>query len=248
MKLHILGSGTFVPRERRGSSGYLLLLGTSKVLLDCGAGTTWKLERAGASCVDIDHVFLTHFHPDHTSDLIPFLFAVKYAQRDSDPKPLRVWGPKGIRKLFEGFGNAYGGWITPEWLSVGQIGEGALEFDDFTLVAMRTPHTETSLAYRVESGGKSMVYTGDTDYSEEGAELAEETDLLLIECSTPEGEKMEGHLTPIEVADIVEKSRPKRVVLTHIYPSADEADIIGPIKKRVKANVVKAEDMMVIEI
>ena len=78
MKLHILGSGTCVPNIRRGSSGYALELSKSTILLDCGNGTTWKLGMVGVDYLKVDHIFITHFHPDHTADLIPFLFATKY--------------------------------------------------------------------------------------------------------------------------------------------------------------------------
>lgn len=79
MKLTILGSGTCVPYARRGSSGYAIELEGASMLLDCGSGATRSLARAGINYLGIDCLFLSHFHPDHTGDLVPFLFATKYA-------------------------------------------------------------------------------------------------------------------------------------------------------------------------
>ena len=79
MKLTILGSGTCIPYSRRGPSGYCLRLRESSLMLDCGSGSSSKLAAAGINYLDIDHIFFSHLHPDHTGDLVPFLFGTKYS-------------------------------------------------------------------------------------------------------------------------------------------------------------------------
>ncbi|MCK5513778.1 MAG: MBL fold metallo-hydrolase, partial [Deltaproteobacteria bacterium] len=44
----------------------MLELSNSKILLDCGSGSTWKLAGLGINYLMIDHIFLSHLHPDHT--------------------------------------------------------------------------------------------------------------------------------------------------------------------------------------
>jgi ribonuclease BN (tRNA processing enzyme) len=244
MKLIVLGSGTSTPYKRRGSSGYALILPSSLLLLDCGNGVTWKLEAVGLDFLEIDHVFLTHMHPDHTSDLITLLFATKYSYRKPRAKPLNIWGPVGLYGLFEGFTRSYGKWVMPEGVHKKEIEAGVMGFDGFEVRILGMLHGEASLGYRIESEGKSIAYTGDTDYCEAAVELASGVDLLIIECSVPDVYKIEGHLTPKDVSRIVDKARPKRVVLTHIYPEADEVDIVGEIREGVDADIIKAEDMM----
>ncbi|MGH7808425.1 MAG: ribonuclease Z [Thermodesulfobacteriota bacterium] len=158
MKLFILGSGTCVPYRRRGSSGYALRLSKSTLLLDCGNGATWKLGKVGINYLDVDHIFLSHFHPDHTADLIPFLFATKYGQGAQRTKPLYIRGAKGFINFLSALEKAYKGWIIPDELNLEEIEEGMIKFDDFTLIARKTAHIESSLAYRIESQGKSLVY------------------------------------------------------------------------------------------
>lgn len=244
MRLIILGSGTSTPYERRGSSGYALILPSSLLLLDCGNGVTWKLKAAGLDFLEIDHVFLSHMHPDHTSDLITLLFATKYSYRKQRGKPLKIWGPKGLYRLFEGFTLSYGKWVMPDEVYKREIGVGVMDFGGFEVRSLAMLHGEASLGYRIESQGKSIAYTGDTDYCEDAVELARGVDLLIIECSAPDAYKIEGHLTPKDVSRIVNKARPKRVVLTHIYPEADEIDIVDEIRLSVDAEIIKAEDMM----
>jgi ribonuclease BN (tRNA processing enzyme) len=248
MKLFILGSGTCVPYERRGSSGYALKLSKSTLLLDCGNGTTWKLGKVGINYLEVDHIFLSHFHPDHTADLIPFLFATKYPQAPKREKPLYIWAAKGFKKFFFALRKAYNGWIVPESLSLKETKEGIYKFDGFTLTARKTPHIESSLAYRIESSGKSLVYSGDTDYSEPLIELAKDADTLIIECSVPDELKVKGHLTPTEVVKIANESRAKKIIISHLYPICDKTDIIRVIGEHTEADVVLAEDLLEIEI
>ncbi|HSE83924.1 MAG TPA: ribonuclease Z [Thermodesulfobacteriota bacterium] len=252
MILHILGSGTCVPYERRGSSGYAVKLPKSTILLDCGNGTTWKLGKAGINYLEVDQIFLSHFHPDHTADLIPFLFATRYAfgspYGSRREKPLSIWGSKGFKDFFSALTNAYNGWIMPDNLMIEELEEGIKRFDDFTLNIRRVPHIESSFAYRIESEGKSLVYSGDTDYSESLIELAKDADILVIECALPGDElKIKGHLTPNEVAKVVNGSTPKKVIITHLYPICDKWNVIDKIKKQVRAEVVLAEDLMKVE-
>jgi ribonuclease BN (tRNA processing enzyme) len=248
MKLHILGSGTCIPYERRGSSGYVLRLSKSIILLDCGNGITWKLGKVGINYLELDHIFLSHLHPDHTSDLIPFLFATKYPTGFQRVKPLYVWGANGVKSFFSALNEAYNHWIMPDKLNIEEIQEGEMDFEDFKITARKTLHIDSSLAYRIESEGKSLVYSGDTDYSESLIELAKDTDLLIIECSMPDKLKVKGHLTPAEVSKIANESRAKKLIISHLYPISDELDVISTIRKHVQAETILAEDLLGIEI
>jgi ribonuclease BN (tRNA processing enzyme) len=253
MKLTMLGSGTCVPYTERGSSGHAVELPGARMLLDCGSGTTWRLARAGISYLDIDHIFLSHLHPDHTGDLVPFLFATKYAfgspYGSRREKPLALWGGPGFANFFDALRSAYEDWILPEGLSVDEIGEGTRNFGWFSLTAVSVPHIESSLALRIDAGGKSLVYSGDTDYSEALIELARGADALVIECALPDEEsKRSGHLTPGEVINIANGSGAKRVIVTHLYPVCDEMKVVERIRKGVNAEVIEARDLLQIEI
>lgn len=203
----------------------------------------------GVDYLKVDHIFITHFHPDHTADLIPFLFATKYPHPTrSREKPLYIWGPKGFIDLYNSLKSAYHDWIAPDLLSVKEITEEPVTLEDFVLRASDTPHTENSVAYRIESGGKSIVYTGDTGYTESLIDLAKDADLLLIECSFPDELKFHAHLTPSEVGKIGSASHAKKIILTHLYADCDEIDIVSRVREYVDAEVVLAEDLMEIDI
>lgn len=249
MKLTILGSGTCIPHNQRGSSGYLVETSKSKILLDCGAGTTWKLEKIGVNYLEIDHIFFSHLHPDHTGDLVPFLFATKYSRNKTREKPLFIWGGKGFVKFFDALKKAYGTWIVPEHLVLDEIRGGSETFQDFKIVSTKVPHMENSLAYKITSDKKSIVYSGDTDYSESLINLAAKCNLLIIECALANDNlKMKGHLTPNEVIKTINEANPKKVVVTHFYPECDEQKVVETIRDNVDTEVIEAMDFLEITI
>jgi ribonuclease BN (tRNA processing enzyme) len=249
MKLTILGSGTCVPNINRGPSGYLIETQRSKILFDCGSGTTWKLEKIGIDYLDIDHIFFSHIHPDHTGDLVPFLFATKYAHFRERKKPLFIWGGKGFIKFFDALKKAYGHWIEPEGLSCNELRGGSEIFDDFKITVAKVPHIESSQAYKIESEGKTLVYSGDTDFSESLVNLSHRVDLLIIECALAnESLKMTGHLTPNDVIKTVNSANPQKVVVTHLYKDCDEEKVVETIRSNVDSEVLEAQDLLVIEV
>ena len=251
MKLYILGSGTCVPNTRRGSSGYVLELDQTTILFDCGGGTTWKLGMIGIDYLEVDHIFITHFHPDHTVDLITFLFATKYPHPNKfRNKSLSIWGPKGFIEFFSTLKLAYNEWIVPENLSINEIPEEPLKINNFVITTQHTYHTENSLAYRIDAHGKSIVYSGDTGYTESIIHLATDVDLLIIECSFPDELKYKYHLTPSEVGKIAKHSGARKIILTHLYSDCDEIDIVSQVKQYVNddVDVNLAEDLMKINI
>lgn len=202
--------------------------------------------------MEIDHIFFSHLHPDHTGDLVPFLFARKYTEwypyRGGKDKPLRLWGGEGFIDFFNNLKSAYKEWIVPEGLDIEEIEPGSFDTGDLKITASKVPHIDSSLAYRIDCEGKSIVYSGDTDYSENLIQLSQDVDLLIIECALPDEHKRKGHLTPKEVVKITNECGAKRIVVTHFYPVSDEENVVEQIRKNVAAEVIEARDLLEIEI
>ena len=247
VKLTVLGSGTCVPHKKRGSSGYLLSTGTGAALFDCGNGAVWKLEKIGVDYLEIDNVFITHFHPDHTSDLIPLLFATRYPYGKKRVKPLEIWGPEGFSEFIEKLRAPYGNWVRPELVEIHEIGKKKQEIGGFEIKTFKTVHTENSIGYVVRSGGKKIVYTGDTGYFSGLRKVASEADIFVTECALPDSEKMAVHMTPSDIAEILRESSPKKVVLSHLYPSMDGRNLpeeIQTLSGNSETEIIVAEDLM----
>ena len=246
-KLTVLGSGTCVPHEKRGSSGYLLRSGARAALLDCGNGTVWKLEKTGVDYLSIDHVLITHFHPDHTSDLVPLLFATKYPYRRKRKKPLRIWGPEGFADFMEKLRSPYGEWLEPDMVEIAEAGRNKRDIGGLEVETFGTAHTENSVGYSIRAGGKKIVYTGDTGYFPGLRDAAAGADLFVTECALPDSEKMKAHMTPSDIAEILRGASPSKMVLSHLYSSMDGknlAEEIRTLSGNVETEIIAAEDFM----
>ena len=69
-KITLLGSGTCVPSLSRSSCSILLETRGNRILFDAGAGTIRRLLEAGTTIFDISYIFLSHFHPDHSAEIV----------------------------------------------------------------------------------------------------------------------------------------------------------------------------------
>lgn len=246
----ILGSGTGVPSLRRGSPGLLLITKDTKALIDSGSGTLRRILEAGADYRDIDLIFYTHIHPDHTGDLVPYLFACKYASRPRQKDLLFIGGP-GFHDHFERLKAIYGSWIEPQSyrLTVKEISETTFSFRDLKINSKSMNHLPGSLGYRVESrDGKTTVVSGDTDYCLNIVNLGREADLLILECSFPDEKRVEGHLTSSLAGRIAAEARCKRLVLTHLYPECDQMNILQECRRWYAGEIIISEDLMRIRI
>ena len=92
-----LGTAGSAPSARRGLPATLVRRGGDRLLFDCGEGTQRQLLRS-IGLVDLEEVFLTHFHADHFLGLPGMLKTFGLRGREA---PLTIYGPPGLRTLFE---------------------------------------------------------------------------------------------------------------------------------------------------
>jgi ribonuclease BN (tRNA processing enzyme) len=249
-ELIVLGSGTGIPSLRRGSPGLLILWNNSKLLIDSGSGTLRRMLDVGVTYRDIDLLLYTHVHPDHVSDLVPIIFATKYGDLPREKDLLCVGGP-GFKSYFDKLKNLYGSWIEPYsyCLTVKEISEDYLLYRDLKVISKPMAHISESVGYRaVFKDGKSIAVSGDTDYCQNIIDLASEVNLLVLECSFPDGKKVEGHLTPSLAGRIAVESECKKLLLTHLYPVCDQFDVRKACENVYKGEIILAEDLMRIQI
>lgn len=252
-KVTILGSGTCVPSLERSSCAVLMEVDGQKLLFDTGAGTMRRLLEAGTTIDELSYVFLSHFHPDHTGELVPLLFATKYPkmQRQS---PLTVVGGPGLGDFFKRLQDVYGQWIelqpeTFRLLEIRNVGTKADDFDTFSVRYSPVAHNPESTAYRIaDQRGVSAVYSGDTDFSEDLIRLAHGADLLICESALPDELKVDGHLTPSIAGTIARRAAVRQLILTHFYPECEAADLEAQCRKTYGGPLALARDLMQINL
>jgi len=249
MDLTILGSGTAVPSLRRSAPGYLVRAGGDMMVLDTGPGTMSRLLEAGVAHQDITHLLYSHSHLDHSGELAPWLFASRVPS-SARFNPLTIIGSAGFMTMLDSLREIYGHWIDPATYTLDRIElDGAVRrrasFTGWELTASPVNHIESSLGYRITSAqGRILVYSGDTDVSDDLTELARGADLLLIEASTPDGQKLDSHLTPSLAGEIATRAGVRKVALTHFYPVCDGVDMLAQLHRTYQGEAVLAEDGM----
>jgi ribonuclease BN (tRNA processing enzyme) len=250
----ILGSGTCVPSLKRGACAVLMSIGATNLLFDSGPGTMHRLLSAGLEIFDVDVICYSHFHPDHSGELVPFIFATKYPDSNRRDKVLTIGAGNGFLNFLNGLKAVYGESLAlPEGMlriiELDNKGADSRQFASFTMQTMPMKHREESIGYRItDSDGKSIVYSGDTDVTDNLVSLAAGADLLICESAMPDALKVPGHLTPSLAGDIAARANVKKLVLTHLYPECDQVDLKAQCRRTYKGPLMIAEDLMRIEV
>ena len=246
MEITVVGSGTVVPRVSRRQSCVVVQTVEETIFFDLGSGAVRGMLQSGVDPFAVDRVFFTHFHPDHTVDVVPLLFAIKYGTEEERERPLTLYGPEPFEDFFGGITDVWGEWMLGDYST--EVRElphtypSPLDLPGLRVGWAPVKHRPESIAYRLEGENGAFVYTGDTEYAESVVELAREAHTLLIECSFPDDAPVPGHLTPKGVARIAREAGVERVVLTHIYPPADTLDLRQEVGRGFEGEVLLAED------
>lgn len=248
MRLHCLGTVGYHPNDTRHTSSYFLP--ASGILLDGGTGVFRLAKLIETDTLD---VLLSHAHLDHTFGLT-FLLDVLY---ERPVRMLRIWGESAkldaIRNhLFHEL--IFPAPLSAQWLEIDKLGDW--EIGDAKISWRPQEHPGGSVAYRIDwTDGKRLVYATDTsgDTSDTQAQWSSEADLLMHECYFRDDSKKwavkTGHSWSSRVADVASLSRPKKLLLTHINPleTADDPVDIESIRRKVDAEVILAEDGLVVD-
>lgn len=248
MQLHCFGTAGYHPSEDRHTSSYYLP--EDGIALDAGSGFFRVAQKLQSDSIDI---LISHAHLDHVQGLT-FLLDTDFHKKLSE---VRIWGEaeklEAIREhLFHHM--LFPAPLNAQWRTVSsgdhwQIGDVAVTCRD-------QEHPGGSLAYRLDwPDGRRLVYATDTtgDTSETHANWSRKADLLIHECYFTDAEaewaKKTGHSWVSRVAQVAEKSNPKKLLLTHlnpIGPGLPQEDILN-LQEQLESDVIVAADHQCIE-
>jgi ribonuclease BN (tRNA processing enzyme) len=218
VRLTVIGSSPAWPNPGGAHSGYLVE-DSKRLLLDCGPGVLPRL-REMEGWPKIDAVAITHFHLDHWGDLVPWVWGTMYRNEGREVHPALLVPPAGRNRL-EDIGSRLGFPDMFERTFHMSEYEPGIPFTvgDLAVTATRVPHyTLETYAFRVESHGSVLAYSGDSAPSGELVKAARDADLFVCEATLLSGEldgEPRGHLSLEEAIDAFEASRAKRLLVTH---------------------------------
>lgn len=228
MELTVLGMNGPFPAPGSGCSGYLLTAGNTAIQLDLGCGTLARLTGMTPP-EDLTALVFSHWHSDHCSDVLPLIYrmASVAARRGADFRPLPVYGPEDesspVRREVQ---------QCPQ-MELHTVRPGdAWTLGTVEVQAFAARHPVPALMYRLESAGKCLAFTGDTNITEDLPALAKDADLLLADGLFPEAAwgAQKPHLSAKLCAELARDAGAKRLVLTHLNPEFDPETLLREAK------------------
>ena len=254
--VQVLGSGGPILDPSRASSSYLLWVGNqAKVLVDMGGGAYFRFAQSQAKLSDLSLLAVSHLDPDHIAGLP----AILWLSNRSRMEPLSTVGPSGnnlapdystfLYRLFDEkngafqtMGSTLGG--TQPYAAQGvrldvsvvdaTKAEPSTVYDrtGMTVTALGIPHGDLpTLAYRVQTEGKSVVFSSDqTGTNPEFVKFAKGANVLVMHLTIGAGAKNPVHAAPDVVGRIAHDAKVGRLIVSHIGPINLDA-AIAELKK-----------------
>jgi ribonuclease BN (tRNA processing enzyme) len=233
MNILPLGTNGFFSSFGRQTACYAIPHGDTLILLDAGSGLFRLAEPQGQELlkgVTNVHLFLSHYHLDHTMGLYSAFLILK-------KQDVTVFAPGGIqqiasymkmRNLPKEYEKQYPHFHFQE------IRDGKKEMEDYAVSVRRQDHRgEGSLAFRFYFLDGELAYVTDSEPTDEGVAFVQRVPLLLHEHTFTGDDALKnntplthmtagGHVTTVGAAIIATQAQVGKLFLIHHNPFADE--------------------------
>ena len=218
LEVTVLGSSGSYASVDNPCTGFLVESPAAAVLFDCGPGTAGPLQ-AAIGLENLDAIVVSHCHPDHWLEL-PVLRNVFtwFHPRSGIP----VYGTAETRRMDEAVTVRAPGAPTPfDWETIDA--SSTITIGDQTWTFDRTDHPVETLAARVTSGGRTVMFTSDSGPGWHFDDFGRGVDAAFCDASHLEGFEDQGipHMSAREAALRAESAQVCRLVLTHLIPGSD---------------------------
>lgn len=251
LTLHVCGSAGTHPGPGRACSGYLVTRAeretadadTTRLLLDCGNGSLANVQRV-CDLADLDAVLLSHLHPDHCVDLFGLYYALRYHPDGQHQVP--VYAPDGaegfLRQLLgEESARHFGDVCAFHTVAAGDT----VEIGGLSIRLAAANHPVETLAARVEADGQAIAYSADTHVAADVVDVARDADLFACDATwlARHGPFPAGiHCTGEEAGQMATDARAARLMITHVVPSTNAAEVAAEAARCYDGEIVIAED------
>ena len=234
----LLGTGTCEFLEDRRASSVLIQMDGMPVLFDCGHGVVQRLLEVGIQHNELNHIVVSHFHPDHVSDLVPFLHAGAWSRRNPRTTDLHVYGPPGIQQFIDGLKTLFGASalqqpaydILVHEVAGERFSIGPLVFDFISL----PPASNHGLRFAWRD--RQYAITGDSNFHEKEIAFLKHVELAIIDS---------GHIADDEIVLLAVASQAKTIVCSHLYREIDAPRLQALAEKAgYEGSIVVGYDLM----
>ena len=249
MRLTVIGCSGSMPGPDGPASCYLVERDDTVILLDLGSGALGVLQQH-VDLARLDAVLLTHLHPDHCLDLCALHVARRYGRmRGTDPLP--VYGPRGTDAR-----------VAAAYDDIGDPAHDmSQEFDfrdlttlhrlgAFSIRVAGMAHSVPTYAIRLDAGGASVVYSGDTGPNEALVDISRGVDLLVAEAADVDrpDNVVNLHMSGRQAGTMARRAGVAHLMVTHVPPWHDRDVALAEARAEFDGRVTLASTGLVIDL
>ena len=243
------GARFVVLKQLRATAGFLVK-GEASIYVDPGPGALIKSLELKQDLLKVDALFISHAHIDHSNDSNLIIEAMTNGGKKK--RGVLIGSSSAIEgnERFDRVVSAYHQGMVEKKMVV-KAGD-RISVKGVEIEATPTKHEDDSgVGFKLFSNGKSIGYTGDTDYFPELGKIFSNCDCLILNNLKPAGCHYPGHLDSGLSIRILKEAKPKRAVIQHFGMGMLRA---GPeaearlIQKQTGVETIAAKDGMVVKI
>ena len=266
-RIILLGSGVPFPTPHRSGPATAIVVGSKTFLVDAGPGVARRMTEAGLETSQVDGLFFTHLHSDHTIGYPDLLLTGWVMGRTN---PLQVFGPPGTREMSEHLLKAYGfdiyirptyGGYPPAGVQVNahEAMKGVIYDDGEVKVTVFTADhgpVKPTIGFRFDTPDRSVVLSHDARTSPQLVQLAKGADVLVHGVYSREGYRRRRgedpkrwdaviglHATPQELGKAAAEAGVKTIVITHVVFYVSDEELLEGIQEHFSGPVFVAKDL-----
>lgn len=222
MNITTIGIWGGYPNKNEATSSFLLEHDGFRCLVDCGSGVLAAVQNY-TELRDLNAAIISHYHPDHIADIGVLQHAAMVGMQLKEwETPFPIYAHDQDEPAFQNL--SYKGVTEGRAVKAGQ----KLALGPFEVSFCETDHPVYCLALKFNAGGKSVVFTADTEWKDEVVAFAEGTDLLVSEANLYEKYVgiIKGHMSGKQAGELAEKAHAKELWLTHLPQYGDIHEIL----------------------
>ena len=247
MQLTVVGCGDAFGSGGRLQTCFHVKSEETNFLVDCGATALIGLQQCKIDPNDVSTIFVSHLHGDHYSGLVWWMLHAQHVAKRT--LPLTIVGPQGLKERFLKTSELlFPGALQKdlsfqlEWLSY--CDGGSLNVGPISIMAVEVSHPcgATPYALRLETGGKTLSFSGDTEWVDGLVDIARGCDLYISECFSFSSE-VRFHMDWKTIERKLSVIDADRIMLTHMGP-----EMLAQLSQIDNKKIIMAEDGLVVDL
>ena len=227
MKLFCIGKYGPYPKAGESCSCYVMTHNGKNIVIDLGCGALSKLLSVLPSR-DIDALVLSHLHADHMGDALTLRYALevdKKLGRRTEPLPVYLPAePHAESSLLSSHAM-----MDAHFMTDGM----RIQLFGMDVAFAEMPHPVPSFAMSFATGGRKLVYSGDTRDNGRIIEFAAGADLFVMEAALLEKDKAPAapHVSAKDAGRIAKDAGVRRLLVTHLLPEYNPEDVMAEVRE-----------------